>query len=552
MAPNPLLAASADIHGQKWDDLDGDGEHDPGEPGLNGWVIELFDDHGKLVATQTTSDMDLDGSGTINPETERGLYWFTGLDVKRLFGPDSEMKSAGSPLFTNARRSINAVKQDDKGNKPGSDDQNTQASGQTPASDNDLENSTPVVAASHNSTNTASSEDSCTEDSCTEDSCTEDSCTGDSCTGDSCTGDSCTGDSCTGDSCTGDSCTEDSTTEGICSIFLDKPSKEPSSITDWKPGKWCELLCESANSRCWSGLFSGGVEPTFLYSRLDRATSSVAAFDETDELVTSYSADVRDNDNWNGAPRLWLGTGNGCWGVVARWWDYRAGDADFGLRGPDIVGINSSMRAYTADLEITRRWYRGCITGEMSFGARRANLSSQTGVSLHSVIGDDDVFGRANTNREFAGSGLTLRMQATRPLHDLCCGMSLFSSVRGSYLWGDARAASSSRTSLVNNDGGFSNTHADNNAFAATDNAGMLITELQTGLEWKHKIKCTSAVAFFRLAAEWQQWIGDTVIATGATSTSSRTPGALISTKASAGDQALDLLGLAIAAGVTY
>ena len=75
---------------------------------------------------------------------------------------------------------------------------------------------------------------------------------------------------------------------------------------------------------------------------------------------------------------------------------------------------------------------------------------------------------------------------------------------------------------------------------------------MQTGLEWKHKIKCTSAIAFFRLAAEWQQWIGDTVIATGAASTSFRTPGAIINTNADAGDQALDLLGLAVAAGITY
>ena len=59
--------------------LDGDGKRDAGEPGLKGWEVQLFDDQGGWVATQTTADIDLDGDGTINLETERGLYEFTNL-----------------------------------------------------------------------------------------------------------------------------------------------------------------------------------------------------------------------------------------------------------------------------------------------------------------------------------------------------------------------------------------------------------------------------------------------------------------------------------------
>ncbi|MCH7917397.1 MAG: LEPR-XLL domain-containing protein, partial [Planctomycetes bacterium] len=100
--------SSAEIHGQKWNDLDDDGVQDPDEPGLNGWVIELFDDQGALVATQTTADMDLDGNGTIDPETERGLYWFTGLvagtyTVGEVMQPGWEQTSpgggAGNPIL---------------------------------------------------------------------------------------------------------------------------------------------------------------------------------------------------------------------------------------------------------------------------------------------------------------------------------------------------------------------------------------------------------------------------------------------------------------------
>ncbi len=42
------------ICGVKWLDTDGDGVHDPGEPGLSGWTIEIRDAAGNLVATVVT------------------------------------------------------------------------------------------------------------------------------------------------------------------------------------------------------------------------------------------------------------------------------------------------------------------------------------------------------------------------------------------------------------------------------------------------------------------------------------------------------------------
>ena len=73
------FSVSSEIHGQKWDDHNGNGVRDSGEPGLNNWVIELYDSGGQLVESQTTADIDLDDNGTIDPESERGLYRFTGL-----------------------------------------------------------------------------------------------------------------------------------------------------------------------------------------------------------------------------------------------------------------------------------------------------------------------------------------------------------------------------------------------------------------------------------------------------------------------------------------
>jgi Tol biopolymer transport system component len=65
------------IRGMKFHDLNGNGVRDSGEPGLDGWTIELVDAAtGEVVAEQITYSTDLDGDGSIDPETEQGLYHF--------------------------------------------------------------------------------------------------------------------------------------------------------------------------------------------------------------------------------------------------------------------------------------------------------------------------------------------------------------------------------------------------------------------------------------------------------------------------------------------
>lgn len=75
-----------EIHGHKFEDIDGDGVQDPGEPRLNGWTITLTDlagnqvtdAFGNIVQPVVTAAMDVDGDGTTSA-TETGLYWFTNL-----------------------------------------------------------------------------------------------------------------------------------------------------------------------------------------------------------------------------------------------------------------------------------------------------------------------------------------------------------------------------------------------------------------------------------------------------------------------------------------
>ncbi|KKN79886.1 hypothetical protein LCGC14_0335140, partial [marine sediment metagenome] len=75
-----VVTDPSSISGQEFEDLDADGQRDAGEPGMDGWVIELTDtDTGGLIATAVTTSMDLNGDGSIDPETEAGLYTFDHL-----------------------------------------------------------------------------------------------------------------------------------------------------------------------------------------------------------------------------------------------------------------------------------------------------------------------------------------------------------------------------------------------------------------------------------------------------------------------------------------
>jgi len=80
--PEPLLGS---IRGQKWNDIDGDGERDPGENGVDGWVIALRDATSDVpIDAQKTYSEDINGDGRINPFTEQGLYHFQNVPPRML------------------------------------------------------------------------------------------------------------------------------------------------------------------------------------------------------------------------------------------------------------------------------------------------------------------------------------------------------------------------------------------------------------------------------------------------------------------------------------
>ena len=71
---------SITISGEKFNDLNGDGTQEPGEPGLQGWTIDLYDAAGDFIAT-TVTDVNGDysfsdlGPGTYTVEEEMQPGW---------------------------------------------------------------------------------------------------------------------------------------------------------------------------------------------------------------------------------------------------------------------------------------------------------------------------------------------------------------------------------------------------------------------------------------------------------------------------------------------
>lgn len=70
------------VQGQTYEDVNGNGVLDPGEPGLDGWNIQLVNldnglDNGQVVASQISSPMDMNMGGSL--VTEHGIYQFTGV-----------------------------------------------------------------------------------------------------------------------------------------------------------------------------------------------------------------------------------------------------------------------------------------------------------------------------------------------------------------------------------------------------------------------------------------------------------------------------------------
>ena len=69
-------AQLATVQGRQFHNRNANGDRDATEEYLDGWTVELLDAQKQVIATQRTREIDLNTSGEIDEETERGLYRF--------------------------------------------------------------------------------------------------------------------------------------------------------------------------------------------------------------------------------------------------------------------------------------------------------------------------------------------------------------------------------------------------------------------------------------------------------------------------------------------
>jgi hypothetical protein len=93
------------ITGQMFDDVNGNGQHDAGEPGIDGQRVNLTY-QGTFFGFDGTRSIDLNQDGTIDPTTESGWYSFEGLRPGIYFVRTRFSFGLGTPGLTQVSPSL--------------------------------------------------------------------------------------------------------------------------------------------------------------------------------------------------------------------------------------------------------------------------------------------------------------------------------------------------------------------------------------------------------------------------------------------------------------
>jgi hypothetical protein len=317
-----------------------------------------------------------------------------------------------------------------------------------------------------------------------------------------------------------------------------------------------------------------GVEATFLNPDLNDVapTFEVEDFASDPDRFTSFSANSADVNSFYMSPRLWLGI-QGCkWGTQVRYWHMQASEFEFdgffdNNQSPDYGVPDASyfasgrLDAYTIDWEITRRFCVHNCQMVLSGGVRYAlleNDSSVTGLAETLLDPADDetiavLTGYGRSDALTRGTGLVLGLSGRQPLFPCSC-VNIFWNMRGSVLWGTTETYSETSASvMVFDPANVGNASTVNSAHTGVDDS-MFVGEVQLGLEWDYRLCCIPANAFARFAVEYQRWDGGpgTSESFSEAAAVENQDVANVSTYSIASGPQLDLLGIAIGAGLTW
>jgi hypothetical protein len=329
---------------------------------------------------------------------------------------------------------------------------------------------------------------------------------------------------------------------------LQATSGNPSGDLAPAVGSTCPTAAEPAGC-CWQ--FDAGAEATLLFPVHQSTVASAA--------ISSWPTQfgVAAVESLHYGPRVWIGASRCDWGIRARYWQQSdAGDRLDPLVGPpDTSGFISdqAFQAYTVDFEVTRRWCfdDGCRL-MLAAGFRYASFQDLAFVHVSGTDGAPiaavaDASALAIT--EFDAPGFEINLSGVRPIQRFDCStLSCFWSLQGSYHSGDI--VNTAQTTVNAYDPGLGSADRVDLA-AARSSTQLLIGDIQLGLQWEGRLRCSPAVPFARIAFEYQYWTAQSGSAVVASLAQVNNTGG-IATAAAGPDLEMSLIGMTLGAGITW
>jgi len=298
--------------------------------------------------------------------------------------------------------------------------------------------------------------------------------------------------------------------------------------------------------------FAGGVDAAFFFASASGMRVGSPGNNPSGPIDPSlpFASDESLN-NVTFTPRIYASVQDQGWAVLGRFWYLSDSSGELAPNlPPPGSGAGSSaferLKAYTADLEVSRAICLGTSKVNIFCGCRYASFEAGEGIDISRLTSPSEIaFTSAFTSFSFNGLGVTTGVGGITPIGS-GTQIKLIWGVRGSLLWGEAERSVQTKASFIDVSGGTSiNSALDQNRDTAFIVEGLL------GVQWDHQLVSLPMSAFLRLAAEYQYWdLGDNGQAASASFAVSPTSSAV--SKGFVGDVNVQFVGFTVGTGFNW
>lgn len=269
------------------------------------------------------------------------------------------------------------------------------------------------------------------------------------------------------------------------------------------------IVAENRNPFCYAS-----AEMLFLDINGDTGGRVTASFNDNTTVGTeiSFNTGTGVQDEFGVGSRIVVGRQfSEKWGIAGRYFHFENTETGFPRLTPGTTPLptfgtyteTDTLKMYSIDLEAVRSFNPGKTKIDYSFGGRQASLDVDSLFHAFGVITTGNFVNLNLSNGcAFDGAGITSALNVRRQIGD--SPASLFLGARTSKMWNHSDSfgrsagavASSPSAPLVG-----AATVTRNNA-----DADLVTWEAQAGVQLEFELRNYPATAFFRVAAEYQDW----------------------------------------------